>query len=130
MFIFDIIFAVLVGLFFAFIVYALLDVDRGVAVWLPLFLLFFLIPWGTALWLPAFGPPVFSGYWLPPLVVAAVLFLILAAFIPVRRRPPRTRAEAAAELEEQRAASWGLSVFFWLLIAVAIASIIVAYVAG
>lgn len=125
MFVIDLITALIIGLLFAFIVYALIDFERGWAAWLPLFLLFFFIPWGAALWIPAFGPPVFGAFWLPPLVIAFFIFLLVAALSPPRR--PLTRSARVAEAREAYALNIGLSVFFWILIIASAIGIIVAY---
>jgi len=122
----DVIVAIVIGLVFAFLVYLLLDVSRGWLAWLVVFLLFMLLPWFGGLWLPPFGPPLFGAYWLPPVVIAVFVFLILAAFTPTR--PPRSRREEVYRAREAAAAGTTISLFFWMLVILAVAGIVVAYV--
>jgi hypothetical protein len=125
MIIIDVAFAVVIGLVFAALVYALLELRRGWLGWLMIFLLFFILPWFGGLWLVPFGPPVQGAFWLPPLVIAIFIFLILAAFTPFRR--PLSRRVQIRQARQEAAIDRTVSVFFWLVIILAVAGIVAAY---
>ena len=91
------------------------------------FLLLFLLSWAGGAWLAPFGPQLWGGYWLPFLLVGVVIALFLAALAPVPREP-RERFQEGDEIIQREAALTGLGVFFWILMAVLVAAIVIRYI--
>jgi hypothetical protein len=81
--------------------------------------------WAGGLWITPFGPTWFGISWLPFLMIAFFLALLLAAATPTQR--PRTRSQAIAQERAEEAAANTLNVFFWLLIVGFVVAIIAAY---
>lgn len=86
----------------------------GRAVWL--FLVVFLVIWAFGVWAEPVGPRVGDVVWLPFLLAALFIGLLLAA-VPGDRRtitltptPPEAREEMASEVG-------AVGVFFWILVA-------------
>jgi hypothetical protein len=82
-----------------------------------LFFLFFLISWAGGVWLPSFGPMLWGGYYLPFLLTALIVVLVLLAIVP-----PRVPGLRRGESVDQRVVSREnpvvertLGVFFWVL---------------
>jgi hypothetical protein len=57
-----------------------------------LFFLIFLIAWADGVWLPQFGPVLLGGYWLPFLLTAFFVVMLLFAVAPPNLH--RTRRQA------------------------------------
>ncbi len=103
------------------------------SIWI--FLIIFLITWAGGLWLKPFGPALWGIYWLPFLLTGLVVFLTLLIFSPPRPLRGRQetldmleRAEQRKELEEVTYITFNL--FFWILLLLLVAAIILRYVAG
>jgi len=79
-----------------------------------LFILIFLISWAGGVWLPQFGPVLLGGYWLPFLLTAFFVVMLLFAVVPPR--PPRTRRQAIERATQEMAAERSPGVFLWILV--------------
>jgi hypothetical protein len=97
--------------------------DSGTRV-LIFFGILFLTTWAGGIWVTPFGPILFDVPWLSFLLVGLFIALILTAISPPPRRP-RTAQEAAAYAEAEAAIA--IDIFFWVLIAGLIVTILVAY---
>jgi hypothetical protein len=123
----------LFALFFAVILFAFLAGALGLkGPWSRLFWLFivlFLATWVGGAWLTPMGPLMGGAYWLPFLVAGIVFTVFLAAFtLPA---PRETTVELVDEKEkeaERKAAMTALGIFFWILILLLVAAIIVRYI--
>jgi hypothetical protein len=85
------------------------------------FVVLFLAVWGGGAWVLAIDPPLFGVYWVPFLLLAVLLATLLAVLSPPHLR---TRRETRVKVQELLA---GLGVFFWLMIASLVASLVVRY---
>ncbi|MBD3337300.1 MAG: hypothetical protein GF355_17445 [Candidatus Eisenbacteria bacterium] len=90
-----------------------------------LFLILLLATWAGGAWMGPFGPPLWGGYWLPPLLVGVVILLIIAALVPVR--PPRTRVAADEPSGEVEGPALFFGLFFWLLLLALAVAVVAAY---
>jgi hypothetical protein len=109
------------------------DGRRTGLIWL--FLTIFLITWAGGIWLKPFGPTFWGIQWLTFLLsgLVVVLFLIIA----VPRKAPRGRHETIDMLERieeekalEKATFLTLSLFFWILLALLVAAIILHQIIG
>lgn len=104
-------------------------VDDGPA-WagiLAFFAIIFLTAWAGGRWVRPFGPPLFGVIWLPYLIMGLIALLLIAAAAPP---PPRARGRSAAPppLEADAATvGAGLSLFFWVILAVLLVVILAGY---
>lgn len=89
------------------------------------FLVVFFFAWIAGLWLTPVGWPLFGIYWMPALFFGFVIALLLAAATP--DRPPRSRVEAAQQVEAERVALGSVGAIFWILIAVLVVAVVVSY---
>ena len=89
-------------------------------VW-SLFLIFFLAIWAGGVWVVPFGPTHFGVTWLPFLLIAILLAVLVVAL------SPRGAGSHRAEQEVEREVEVGLGLFFWVLIGALIVSIVAAY---
>ena len=101
-----------------------------------LFLILFFGTWALGGWLRPMGPPAWTVYWVPYVIAGAVIALFFSALTPAQGRS-RLRSDRPSQLSdpgatdtEQRArdAVAAVSVFFWLLLAVAVGAIVLQYV--
>ena len=88
-----------------------------------LFAILFLSTWAGGVWLRPFGPMFLGALWMPFLVMAFFVVLILAAVVPMRPRYEigETVEEAEDEThtdEELGAAFWALFVAFCMVLIV------------
>jgi len=96
------------------------------------FLVLFLSTWAIGSWIEPVGPTVWGVTWVPFLMIALFVALILAAATPPRdiryrpwsRRRPRSVSEAAEEAEEEVAAVAAVGFFFWILIFVLLLAVL------
>ncbi len=133
--------------FIAFLLVAILAAagrgrfGEGWAGILWLFALILLVTWALGVWLVPVGPPLWGVSWVPFLVVAIFVVLLIAAIAEPTRRWPKTHGarkplpsaegetEPMGEREETEAAAMlGCGIFFWILIIVAIVAIVARYV--
>jgi hypothetical protein len=84
------------------------------------FMLIFLISWAGGVWLSPVGPPLWSAYWLPFLLVGLVVALLLAA-VPLGRKRESTveLVDVKREKKEEKAALLVMGTFFWILALIA-----------
>ena len=92
----------------------------GKPVW-SLFLLLFFAIWAGGLWLAPVGPSHFGIIWLPFLLIAVLLSVLVVAVSPHERQSHRQ------EVELEREVVVGVGLFFWVLIGALIAAIVAAY---
>jgi hypothetical protein len=116
MFLVDVLFALSMALIFTMIFAVGL---RRTGPWSSVavfFLVIFLAAWAGGLWISPAGPVFLGIYWLPILLVAFFIALLLAAGPP--RRPPhvKTISEAEEEAQERRAVARAFDAFFWVLL--------------
>ncbi|MFO8065141.1 MAG: hypothetical protein ACQETQ_09205 [Spirochaetota bacterium] len=88
------------------------------------FLVIFLAAWGGGLWMNPVGPSLHGVAWLPFLLVALIVSLVLITFVP--RRPPKSVAEAKEQIEFRQT----LEDVFSLSLIVLLAALVVAVVLG
>jgi hypothetical protein len=80
------------------------------------FMVIFLAAWAGGLWISPAGPVFLGIYWLPVVLVAFLVGLLLAAISPRRPRHVQTISEAREEAEEKRAVERVFNSFFWVLL--------------
>lgn len=97
-----------------------------------IFLIIFLGSWAGGVWIRPFGPPLWGIHWFPFLSSGLIVALIFAVFAP--QRPPKSRNETVKMLERirlekelEKATYMTLSSFFWILLFVLIAAIVIRY---
>ena len=97
-----------------------------------IFLTIFLGSWAGGVWVRPFGPPLWDIHWFPFLSSGLIVALIFAIFAP--QRPPKSRKETVKMLERirqekelKKATYITLSSFFWVLLFILIAAIIIRY---
>jgi hypothetical protein len=121
MFIWDLVFALAVGLIFAAI-FSL--VFRRTGPWASFFVFFAIIAlaaWAGGVWLQPVGPPLFGVFWVPFLIFGFIFAILMAAAAPSSSYRSRRRAA------EDRAVIAAFDVFFIVLIGILVASIVVGY---
>lgn len=126
MFLSDLVIALLIALVVTLVFAA---VFRRVGPWysvLAFFIIVFFASWAGGIWLPPAGPSLWGGSWLPFLVVAVIVAILLAATAPtLPRREGREAATPDTEKEKKAAAVFGI--FFWLLLVALGITIIARY---
>ncbi|HKJ64002.1 MAG TPA: hypothetical protein VJ969_01270 [Desulfopila sp.] len=120
----DIVLALVLGVLFAALFGAFARGRGGMPGIVPVFILFFLFAWAGGLWLRPVGPPVFGMYWVPGLILAVLIFLLLAAVV---RRPTRTRTDVEKKLAVENAAATVIGITFWFLIGLLLLAILAGY---
>jgi hypothetical protein len=83
-----------------------------------LFVILFFGIWAAGVWAMPAGPLHLGVYWLPFLLTAILLSILVAVLVPARRRD---------EAEVEREVKAGLGLFFWVLVAGLIALVLAAY---
>jgi hypothetical protein len=98
-----------------------------------LFVILFFGTWALGSWLRPIGPLAWDVYWVPYVVAAAVIALLLAAVTPIRTRSVHGQKDDGSNggdpptMEAKRnlaQAILTLSVFFWLLLGLSILAIL------
>jgi hypothetical protein len=136
MFLFDLSFALLFAFVFAALLAAVFgwrhparrDEDTAWGAAIFLFMLLFFVIWAGGVWIGPFGPMLWSGFWLPFLLVGAVISLVVLAVADGRPRERRTPGPLPGDDPAQaprRAAIYGLA--FWLLLLVLLAILVFGY---
>ncbi len=127
----------LVDLVFALVIAFLLTIVFVVAFrrsgpWASLvafFFIIFLAAWAGGIWVTPVGNTVFGVYWFPFILVGLIFALILAAATAVSKRPSVPEVKGESPIKEERLKERkALDVFFWSLIAVLVAVIVLGYV--
>lgn len=78
-------------------------------VW-ALFILLFLVTWAGGIWVAPLGPPIGRVYWVPFMLIAILVAILIAAVLP-----PGVHTQAEAHEREVEIEA-GLGVFFWVLV--------------
>lgn len=124
-----VLFAVLAAIAFTAI---LLAIGRGNAYesggWgaaLILFAVLFLTSWAGGIWLHPLGPELFGAPWMPFVLTAFVVTMLVAAMSPVRRSRGQVEARQAAVAEEVVGTT--VSAFLWIFAICLIAAITLHY---
>ena len=130
MFFVDLMFALILAISFSFIVPGAFGWRRPgqEVLWdnmIFVFTLIFLISWAGGVWLPQFGPVWQEGYWLPFLLTAFFVVMLLFAVAPPH--PPRNRGEAIERATLEMAAKRSLGGFFWILVIISGIVIMIHY---
>lgn len=116
MFIVDVLFAlVMAGIFTMVFAIGL----RRTGPWssiLVFFAVVFLAAWAGGLWISPAGPVFLGIYWVPILLVAFLVALLLASVRPQAPKHVQTISEAEAEAKERRAVERAFDAFFWTLL--------------
>jgi len=86
-----------------------------------LFIVFFFAIWAGGVWVAPVGPSHFGITWLPFLLIAILLGVLVVVLAPPGGRRHRDERELEREVEV------GLGVFFWVLIGTLLAAIIAGY---
>jgi hypothetical protein len=126
----DLLFAVILALIVSAIFWAIAGWPGIGTEAIALFVLLLFATWAIGAWITPFGPALWGGFWIPFLLPAFFLFLLLAALAPPR--PPRSRQEAIEDARANATASdvalFTLGAFFWILLVGLIIAVILAYV--
>jgi hypothetical protein len=97
--------------------------------WLWFALVLFLFTWAGGVWVGPYGPILWGFGWLPFLFFGLIFAFLMAAAVPPR--PPRTSREAVAQAQAKREGvvltGIALGFFFWILMALLIAALIIYY---
>ena len=121
MFIWDLIFALVIGLVFTAI-FSL--IFRRTGPWASFFVFFVIISlaaWAGGVWLRPMGPPLLGVFWIPFLIFGFIFAILMAAAAPSRNYRSRRK------IEGDQVVIAAFDVFFIVLIGVLVASIIVGY---
>ena len=100
--------------------------EGGAGALVPVFLILFLFPWAGGLWMAPIGPLLFGFAWVPILVIAAILFLVILIASPPRKS--RSHREQVRRKRDELRAQYGMSVAVGLLLIGGILLIAVGYV--
>ena len=125
MFLWELIFVLALALFLTYIV---TGACRRCGPWDNAFIFFiilFFATWSIGVWIVPVGPVLFGFYWLPFLVIAVIISLLLAAVTPSKK--PKTAKEAEEIAYEKVALNKALDIFFWFLIIVLLIALISGY---
>ena len=108
-------------------------VRRTGLIWL--FLIIFLTTWAGGIWLRPFGPMLWGVHFLTFLLAGLIIVLFLVIAVP--QRAPRGRRETLDMLERieqekalEKVTYLTLSLFFWILLALLVAAIILHQIIG
>jgi hypothetical protein len=129
-FVVDMLFAVLMAVVFTAIFVVGL---RRTGPWssvVAFFLVIFLAAWAGGLWVSPAGPVFVGVYWLPIILVALLVGLLLAAVPPQPPRRVETISRAQGEAQQERAVRRAFDAFFWTLVIAFSALIVLGYVVG
>ncbi len=134
MFMLDMIFALVIGLGLAVLVYSVLG-RRGpgpMAGLVVFAVLLFLAVWAGGIWLGPIGPLAWGVPWLTFVLVGVIVTLFLATMLPpvsqaAQAEPPPTLEQTAADQAASSAALLAISGFFWALILLLLALVVVGY---
>ncbi len=116
MFIVDVLFALVMAAIFTMIFAIGL---RRTGPWssiLVFFAVVFLAAWAGGLWISPAGPVFLGIYWVPILLVAFLVALLLASIRPPPTRHVETISEAETEAQQRRAVERAFDAFFWALL--------------
>jgi hypothetical protein len=86
-----------------------------------LFVIFFFVIWAGGVWAAPVGPSHLGIYWLPFVLIAILLAVLVLTLAPQGSRSHRN------ELEVEREVEVGLGLFFWVLIGALTVLIVARY---
>jgi hypothetical protein len=92
-------------------------------------LILILAGWAAAAWIRPFGPVYWNISWVPVLFVILLFSLFLAALTPARREKTIYEDEKIPERQQEEAALFTLSFFFWAFIVFLLAAVIWGFLA-
>ena len=97
---------------------------------LVFFLLLFFATWAVGGWFQPLGPPLWGAYWIPYLIAAVLIGMLLCAVMEAAGSPriPQTPADRREEAKAEEAAARAFGAFFWVFLVVALTAITVKYV--
>lgn len=91
------------------------------------FLVVFLGAWAIGLWVEPVGPPLWGVAWVPILIGALLIALLIAAIPPAEPAPRRAAAtDPVADVETAAAAS-AIGLFFWVLLMALVLVILLSF---
>lgn len=120
---FEVLFALGIGLVFTAIFAGLLGRSGPWASIPVFFAIIFLAAWAGGVWIAPIGPALFGVYWLPFVVFGLIFALLLAAAV----KPPISAVTGARGRQERKRREAAFDVFFFTLIGLLIAAIVVGY---
>lgn len=116
MFLLDVLFALLMAGIFTLIFAVAFRRPGPWSSVLAFFLVIFLASWAGRLWISPTGPAFLGIFWLPVLLVALLVGLLLASVGPQRPRHVETISEAEAKARQWDAVLRAFNAFFWALL--------------
>jgi hypothetical protein len=85
----------------------------------------FLVTWAGSLWISPAGPVFIGIYWLPILLISSIVAVLLACSLPPER--PQAKVETISEVKREEAATRAFDSFFWLLLILLGAIVLLGY---
>lgn len=132
MIVLELLFAFIVALILSTLLMLIWGCESTRTGFLCVFLIIFLGSWAGGVWVRPFGPLLWGIHWLPFLSSGLIVALLFAVSAP--QKPPRNRRETLKMLDRirreeglKKATYITLSIFFWVLLFVLIAAIIIRY---
>lgn len=96
------------------------------AAWWTFLVVVFLAAWAGSLWLSPAGPAFIEIYWLPILIIAFIVALLLAAVTPPPKAPSNVETISQVHKEET-ATETAFDIFFWILLISLLILILLGY---
>lgn len=127
MFLIDVLFALLMAGIFTLIFAVALRRPGPWSSIAAFFLVIFLASWAGGLWISPTGPAFLGIFWVPILLVALLVALLLSAVSPRRPQHVQTISEAEAESRQRQAVLRAFDAFFWALLIGFLIVIILGY---
>ncbi len=125
----EFIFALIMAVIFTLIFAVGLRRPGPWAAWWAFFLVIFFAAWAGSLWITPAGPVFVGIYWLPIILVAFLVAVLLAAISP-EPPPQQPKVETISEVERKETnAKKAFDVFFWVLLISLIVVVILGYFA-
>jgi hypothetical protein len=116
MFIIDVLFALLMAGIFTLIFAVAFRRPGPWSSVLAFFLVLFLASWAGGLWISPTGPAFIGIFWVPILLVALLVALLLASVGPQRPQRVETISEAQAKDRQRETTLRAFDAFFWALV--------------
>lgn len=127
----DLLVAFIIAIIFASLLVTIFGKSRfGLSLFI-IFLILFAGVWAGGIWFTPIGPKLFEVYWLPFVVVAIVLSLLVAALSPSKTdRHPPVKMITKEEENKTKKEKKSVSLFVWFLLIALIIIIILRYTIG
>jgi hypothetical protein len=123
----ELIFALVIAVFFT-LIFAVLGLrPRSWTRLLAFFFVVFLAAWAGGIWITPVGGSLLGVYWVGFFVVGLIIALVLEAVAAFSPRSPRAR-ELETEKKEEESIEPAIGVFFWILFFAFVLVIILGYV--